>query len=201
MHVGVDFDNTIVSYDALFHAVCRERGLIPPEVPARKGAVRDYLRRVGREADWTEIQGYVYGARMAEAQAFAGVREFFRVARAGGATLTIISHKTRSPYLGQAYDLHRAAWDWLEEQGFFDPQRLGLPRERVHFELTKAAKLERIAQCGCTHFIDDLPEFLLEPGFPAGTQRLLFDPNNAQPDSPAYRRVSAWPAVWRLLTP
>jgi hypothetical protein len=29
---------------------------------------------------------------------------------------------------------------------------------------------------GCTHFIDDLPEFLLEDDFPEGTLRILFAP-------------------------
>jgi len=29
--IGVDFDNTIVCYDALFHRVARERGLAPAE--------------------------------------------------------------------------------------------------------------------------------------------------------------------------
>ena len=33
---------------------------------------------------------------------------------------------------------------------------------------TLAEKLQRIAQQGCTHFLDDLPELLAEPGFPAG---------------------------------
>ena len=49
MLVGLDFDNTIVCYDRLFHRLARERGLIPEHVPATKGAVRDHLRNVGRE--------------------------------------------------------------------------------------------------------------------------------------------------------
>ena len=28
MRIGIDFDNTIVSYDALFHKVAREQGVI-----------------------------------------------------------------------------------------------------------------------------------------------------------------------------
>ena len=46
--LGVDFDNTIVSYDCLFHRVAAERGLIPASLVATKGAVRDYLRRSSR---------------------------------------------------------------------------------------------------------------------------------------------------------
>jgi hypothetical protein len=195
MHIGVDFDNTIVCYDALFHRVCRERGLIPDDLPATKSAVRNHLRQIGREDDWTEIQGYVYGARMAEADAFPGVLDFFRRGVTAGMTVSIISHKTRQPYRGQGHDLHRAALNWLELQGFFDPARIGLPRARVFFELTKQEKLSRIGQCQCTHFIDDLPEFLAEPGFPRAAQRILFDPNDHYANDPDFTRLKSWTEI------
>ena len=188
--IGVDFDNTIVCYDALFHKVSRERGWIGDDVPVNKSDVRNYLRRVGREDDWTELQGYVYGARMSEADMFAGVAEFFQASQAVGHRLYIISHKTRFPFRGEQHDLHGAARRWLEQQGFFD--RLKLPPAHVYFELTKQTKLERIAAVGCTHFIDDLPEFLGEPGFPAGVQRLLFDPNNLYREETRFTRISDW---------
>lgn len=199
MHIGIDFDNTIVCYDSLFHRVCRERNLIPADLPVSKSEVRNYLRRIGREDDWTEIQGYVYGARMSEADPFPGVHEFFRACRRAGVSMSIISHKTRQPYRGKAYDLHGAARDWLELQGFFDPDRIGLDREDVHFELTKEAKLERIASCGCSHFVDDLPEFLYETGFPRGVERLLFDPNDHYRADAGLMRFKSWPELLAML--
>ncbi len=39
MLVGLDFDNTIVCYDRLFHRLASERGFITEAVPATKGAV------------------------------------------------------------------------------------------------------------------------------------------------------------------
>jgi len=48
--------------------------------------------------------------------------------------------------------------------------------DRVFFETTKEAKLARICACACTHFIDDLPEFLTLADFPPGVERILFDP-------------------------
>jgi hypothetical protein len=200
MRIGVDFDNTIVRYDSLFHQVCRERGLIPPDLPASKSAIRDHLRCCGCEEVWTELQGYVYGARMAEAEPFPGVIEFFQACRESGTPVYIISHKTRYPYLGQRYDLHQAALEWLDTHGFFAPDRINLPRERVFFTLTKEDKLTTIRQSGCTHFIDDLPEFLLEPAFPAAVGRVLFDPNNRYPDSCQYLRVRDWATCWNALT-
>ena len=70
MVLGIDFDNTIVRYDELFHGVAVERGLIPASLPVRKNDVRDFLRQQDRERDWTELQGYVYGPRMAGARPF-----------------------------------------------------------------------------------------------------------------------------------
>lgn len=65
MRLGIDFDNTIVCYDELFHRVALEQGLIPADLPVNKSEVRNHLRRVGKEPLWTEMQGSVYGARMA----------------------------------------------------------------------------------------------------------------------------------------
>ena len=195
MHLGIDFDNTIVCYDALFHRVGVEGGLIPRDLPASKSEIRNYLRQIGCEDDWTVMQGYVYGARMREAKPFSGVLDCLCACHAEGIELSVISHKTRYPYLGERYDLHGAALAWLEQQGFFDPARIGLSRDRTFFELTKEAKLQRIGQCGCTHFIDDLPEFLLEPGFPPGARRILFDPNDHYPDAAQYLRVRGWATV------
>lgn len=184
MRIGIDFDNTIVCYDQLFHRVAKERGLIGDDVPVSKEAVRNYLRATGREDDWTEMQGYVYGARMGEAQAFAGVAEFFTLAHARGLTLSIISHKTRHPYKGPPYDLHSAARGWLSNQPWYGPH--------IHtfFELTKEDKLKRIASQRCDYFIDDLPEFLAEPAFPVTTQRLLFSP--ADTFNSAFKRMHSW---------
>jgi hypothetical protein len=198
MHIGVDFDNTIVCYDALFHRVAREKHLIPADVPVNKSDVRNYLRRVGNEDAWTEMQGYVYGARMAEAAPFPGVIEFFQSCRAAGIRLSIISHKTKHPFLGERYDLHAAATKWLEQEGFLDPARLGLPRESVFFELTKQAKLERIAALNCTHFIDDLPEFLAESAFSANALRILFDSNNLYTDETRFVRAQTWDEIRAL---
>jgi hypothetical protein len=174
MILGVDFDNTIVCYDALFHRVAVERGLIPFTLPARKNEVREFLRQNNREADWTELQGYVYGPRMVEAQPFPGVREFFTRAIGRGLPLYVISHKTRTAVRGPAYDLHQEARNWLAAQGFFDPARVGFSPARVHFAATRPEKIRFIRESGCTHFIDDLEETFLEETFPKDVVKILF---------------------------
>src|SRR2546430_3427872 len=59
--------STLFPYTTLFRS---EQGVVPPETPVNKLAVRDYLRKVDKEDVWTTMQGYVYGARMDEAEAY-----------------------------------------------------------------------------------------------------------------------------------
>jgi hypothetical protein len=176
LSLGVDFDNTLVCYDEVFHRLAVEQALVPAEVARTKESVRDHLRAAGREDDWTELQGLVYGRRLREAPPFAGALAFLGEAVRRGVPVSIISHKTRRPYRGPDADLHAAARDWLEFHGCFDAARVGLRPEQVTFLETKAEKLARIGAAGCSHFIDDLPEILLAEGFPPATRPILFAP-------------------------
>jgi hypothetical protein len=199
MIIGIDFDNTIVAYDALFHRVALELGVIPADLPVNKTAVRDHLRATDREPIWTEMQGTVYGSRITEAQLFPGLLEFLLVCKECDIPVRIISHKTKFPFLGERYDLHAAARHWLHEQGIIDPAVTGVDDADVFFELTKAEKLARISACGCTHFIDDLPELLEDASFPATAIPFLFDPQNSHPTSLARQKVSSWASLQNLL--
>jgi hypothetical protein len=182
MRLGIDFDNTIVSYDALFHKVAIEQAVVPPDCAVSKLAVRDHLRAAGQEDVWTAMQGLVYGARMDEAAAFPGALDFLAWARDAGITLAIISHRTRYPFLGPRYDLHEAAQRWVATH-LTRADRPLVPRESVIFTLTRDEKIRCIAEWRCDYFIDDLPEVLEAPAFPRGTVKLLFDPDGVHETS------------------
>lgn len=192
MRIGVDFDNTIVCYDRLFFQLAEERAWIPTSLPADKESVRGYLRAMGREEQWTELQGLAYGLRIGEAAPFPGVREFFRLCRERGVPICVISHKTRLPVRGPQVDLHAAARGWLRGQGFHEPSGIGLPASQIFLEETQAEKLQRIARQRCTHFVDDLPEFLQAADFPADVERMLFDPQERYGGKVSFLRVSSW---------
>jgi hypothetical protein len=174
--VGIDFDNTLVSYDALIHDVAVERGLIAGGAAVGKRTVRDQIRlRPDGEVEWQKIQGLVYGPRMARAQLMAGAAEFIRECRARKWLLYIVSHKTEfAGYDESRTNLRHAAVAWMTSQKFFEPDGLGFSRDQVFFESTRDAKVARIKALGCTHFIDDLEEVFLEPAFPAEVEQLLF---------------------------
>jgi hypothetical protein len=188
MRIGIDFDNTIACYDGVFHAAALERGLVPENLARDKNSVRDYLNGAGRADDFTELQGHVYGARMDLASPYFGFADFVVSARQAGHDLFVVSHKTRLPILGAKHDLHAAARGFLTARGLTGEGRID--SSRVFFELTKGAKVERIAALRCDAFIDDLPEIFALPGFPKATRPVLFDPADQFRDVAFDRRLS-----------
>jgi len=170
--IGIDFDNTLVTYDAIFRALALEAGLIGPEVPMNKRAIRDDVRRTWGDLAWQALQGKAYGPRLAEAEPAAGARAFVDRCRAAGIPVLVISHKTAYATVDpSATPLRQAALDWLAAHGF-----MPLP---VRFGATREEKLGHIRAAGCTHFIDDLEETFREPGFPSQVQGILYAPAGA----------------------
>jgi len=197
MRVGFDFDNTLISYDSLFHQVALDNALIPETIPPQKNAVRDYLRQQGQEDDWTRLQGEVYGGRILEAPPYPGMLASLHALAHLNIPMCIVSHKTRTPYLGEAWDLHVAARSWLELHGFHSTDGLGWAEGQVFFELTKEAKVARIVALGCTHYIDDLPEILVM--LPDSIHKILFSPSDGGQTNPKWKVMKAWPDLPRVL--
>ena len=175
--LGLDFDNTLVTYDNLFHQLAIEKNLIEPSMPSDKISIRNYLRSKGLEERFTLLQGEVYGLRILDAQPADGMLEALHKLQTKGIDLVLVSHKTRTPYKGPLYDLHQAALSWLEKHGFFASSGLNWSKEQVFFEVSKEAKIRKIESLGCTDYIDDLPEILAM--LPNNINGILYDPNNS----------------------
>jgi hypothetical protein len=192
--VGVDFDNTILTYDEVLSRIARERGLLGGEAARTKREIRDHIRRLpGGEIEWQKCQALSYGPRIGEARLIEGVPEFFRRCREEGVKVYVVSHKTEnSRYDTTGTNLREAALGWMVANGFFEAEGLGLRRDQVFFAATRAEKIERVKQLGCTHFIDDLEETFLEERFPAGTVRLLYEPAGESTPPPEVTRMKSW---------
>jgi hypothetical protein len=192
--IGIDFDNTIASYDKLFLRAAQEGGLVDTNFVGGKRAVRDaLLARSGGERDWMAVQGRVYGALMVGADLVEGVAEFLQRCNGAGAATFIISHKTEFGHFDAEHvNLRDAARAWMVANGFFDAAGLGLATSQVFFEATREDKLKRIAAQSCTHFIDDLEDVLREPAFPAGVERILYDPDGKAGTSGPYHVCHNW---------
>lgn len=194
--VGLDFDNTLVSYDRLLVTLAGELGWAAGAVG--KKAIRDAIR-ASAEGDlgWQRLQGMIYGPRMAEAEMVDGVAPFLDACRARGVRVVIVSHKT--DYAGvdpTRTPLRDAARAWMAAQGFFE--RFAIAPDDVHFAATKAEKLARIGEVGVPLFIDDLEEILSDPAFPAGVERFLFHPGDGVPVGP-FRVFRDFDAIGREL--
>jgi hypothetical protein len=184
MRIGVDFDNTLVSYDRAFATVGKEEGLLPGDFVGGKDAAK---RRLYRERPdgylWERLQGLVYGRRIDRAELYEGAAAFFRQCRAqAGWQVYIISHKTLLAHHDPLRtNLRDSALGWMQRQGFFDESGFGLERSQVFFEDTRDAKVRRIGQLDCQIFVDDLPEVLGHVDMPAACRKILFCTEHSGP--------------------
>lgn len=175
LRIGIDFDNTIVDYRPVFLSAARALGLVAAGFSARdKTEIRDYLCALPEgEHRWQELQAHVYGVAIDVAPAYPGFERFIAEARLRGATLAIVSHKSRFAAAAPGgADMRLAAQRWLEAQGFVGVA--GIAQTDVFFETTRNEKLERVRGLELTHFIDDLADVLADPGFPAATHAVHF---------------------------
>lgn len=200
--IGLDFDNTLVSYDKAMRVTALELGFISEGVKlGSKEEVRDYLRKLpGGEIKWQQLQAEIYGRRMHQAQLIDGVKAFLLTCREYQVPVFIVSHKSK--YAAQDKDginLQEAAFNWMKQNGFFDKDGLGLLADRVYFEESRNNKVLRIKELACTHFVDDLREVFEERNFPLETKRFLFAPGQASVgearDEAGVRVFGSWEGI------
>lgn len=176
-HIGLDLDNTLIDYDAVFPEVGQELGLLSPDVALQsKEQVKSFLQaKPDGETLWMRLQGQVYGRYLGRARLYDGVEAFVEQVRKHGCQLSIVSHKTKRGHFDpHNVDLWDAALDWLETKRFFAADGFGMRREDVHFSETREGKLAVIRSVGCELFIDDLPEVLHHGLFPENARKLWF---------------------------
>jgi hypothetical protein len=175
LRIGIDFDNTIISYDEVFCALAKRRGLIDQAFSGRKQALRDAIRLLPEgELAWQRLQGHVYGKGIAEAKMVPGFEVFLRRCRAEQCSVVVVSHKTEyGHYDPDRVNLRKAALDWMSAMGLLD-DAYAIPLKNVYFESTREEKFSRIAALSLTYFVDDLKEVLTDPSFPPNVRRILF---------------------------
>ena len=196
MHIGMDFDNTIVNYDEVFYKYALVEKLIPVNMTVSKNQIRDYIRKLPEGNDvWTRLQGLVYGERMNETVFEKGADKFIRKCRRENIKLSIISHKTEFDASGRGINLREPAMKWMRDNKFFADKGLGFREGDVFFESTREAKIARITKRGCTHFIDDLLDVFKEETFPSGVVKMYYNPkgNASRPDVTEF---SVWDEIY-----
>jgi len=174
MFLGLDLDNTLVSYDEVFRLLASESGMISPEWTGNKIQLKKYLfSKPNGVFNWQLLQGRAYGKFMHKATLFSGVKKFLLECKSKKIPICIISHKTIFGIHDQEkVPLRDEALKWMDEHNFFN--ELGIREDRIYFENTIEEKINRINSLNCTHFIDDLLEVLTHHSFPDYVERILF---------------------------
>jgi len=195
--IGIDFDNTIVSYDTVFYDEASRRGFIGPGSKKGKKNIRDMIRRTRNgEIEWQKIQAVVYGPRMNEAKLIDGVKAFCEFCKASKVPVCIVSHKAEYAKMDNTRtNLREAALSWMKGKGFFESEGFGLSAKEVFFESTRYEKIQRIKKMQCTHFIDDLEETFLEEAFPAGIEKILYMPHMQYSAISEIKSMASWEEV------
>jgi hypothetical protein len=198
MIIGIDFDNTIIDYNDLFYEAGLKLGILPDNTSCNKKAIRDYLIGIGREEDWTRIQGLVYGEYIRKAKVMEGFSRFSHLCYGRGWKIFIISHKTRGSIIGEKFDLHTSAFSWLERNMIYGTNIRGAVAG-VFFEVTRSEKICRINQLGCDIMIDDLAEVLLHPDLLRRIIKILYDPEGDCSPDPAYLIAGSWRQICGII--
>jgi len=199
--IGVDFDNTLATYDDLMYCTALERGLISPQVEKNKKSIRDLIRKLPEgEVEWQKVQALVYGPRIADARPADGAQAFLKACARNKVKVYVVSHKTEfASYDETGTNLRCAAISWREQNRIFDGPSSRRCPANLYFESTRQEKLDRIAQLGCTHFIDDLEETFLDKSFPVGVEKILYAPFASNQTAPDVKLAGNWQQITEYL--
>ena len=178
MHIGFDLDNTIAIYDDAIQIAAQRLENLPVDACLNKIALSRYLKNDGRNSEWTEIQGELYGPLMEHAFTTLGWKYVVQDAVRRGDDISIISHRTKTPYGTQEYDLHAYANAWIEKNV------LNLIQElcsiNIYLFETLEEKLNAINICGCDMYVDDLDSVINHSMFPSCCRGIILNSSENQ---------------------
>jgi hypothetical protein len=160
MKIGIDLDNTIISYDIAFQIAASNLGLISNGCKYTKQEISKKIKnRENGEIEWQQLQGYVYGKGIKEAHIFPGVYRFLWRCYKKGITVEIVSHKTEYGHFdAEKYPLRQAAIKFLQKNKILQSDISLI--DNITFSDTQIDKLNYIANNNFDYFIDDLEEIV-----------------------------------------
>lgn len=170
MIIGIDLDNTILNYDYSFlkHAI-RKKLISSNKKSINKETIKNKIEKISRK-EWTILQGEVYGKYIYDAKIDGVFIKFLKLLKKNNIIIKIISHKTKFPILGKQINLHQKSLQYLKK---FIPYELVI-NKNIFFENTLTDKVNRISECKCDYFIDDLNKVFNHKNFPSKTHKILY---------------------------
>ena len=151
--IGIDFDNTIISYVNVFKKLLR-KNKIQFGKKLNKEIFKKKIIKKYNEKFYTKIQSEIYGENIFYARKFANLNQSLNNLKKKN-HIILISHKTKYPILGKKVDLRKKALLWLNKNNLYGPKKI-FNKKNVFFEETIEKKIKRIRRLKCDYFIDDL---------------------------------------------
>ena len=195
MKVGIDLDNTIISYDSAFRHEAEIRHLIDLNSKLDKQGVREnIIRKCGNDIEWQKLQGYVYGKGISKAKLFEGVYRFLWRCHINNVMVEVVSHKTIYGHFDdEKINLREAANQFLDMKGIFGNKNSFI--KKITYENTKINKINKI---NFDYFIDDLHEIVYSDTL-KDQKTILFSPNMDKEYSGKKNIARSWSDISRKI--
>ena len=175
--IGIDFDNTIASYDGVFKYISAKFLRNIKINKFNKENFKKEILRFGGLSKWKKIQSLVYGKYINLAKIFPGFLEFLVLSKFRKNEIYIVSHKTKYGYFGgRRFLLRNKSLNWIKSKLIFKGNEF-LKKENIFFESKKRDKIRKIDNLKCGYFIDDLKNIFFHNNFPRNTKKILFSQN------------------------
>ena len=200
LRIGTDLDNTVVCYEDIIRDFGRSAIGTLEEVDETKRGIRDFLRKEGRESEWTYFQGELYGPLMKDAKPYRNALKTLKEFRKHGHEVFVVSHRSNKPYGGQDYDLHGFARLWIDKNlvgsGVFTEEEVD---KKVFLLESREDKIKKVRELEINVFVDDLRTVLMDPSFPERTKKFHFQ-GYSLPGEDDVKTVDSWDEVHAQIT-
>ena len=168
MKIGIDFDNTLISYESVFSSIFSDFGL--DHYPGSKTLLKKALiERDGDDTEWQKVQARVYGPEILKANPAPGLLDFLKSYHKVH-ELFIVSHKTERSNIDSGVNLRDWARKWLKDNGVYN----FISVDRIFFLNELDQKVLKIKELGLELFIDDLEKVARNQFFPSECRFILF---------------------------
>ncbi len=163
MRIGIDLDNTIVSYEKSLMRIASRLGIknIPNPGLAKQEIKKILNENIGRDFRWQKIQGLLYGRLLKYADPMPGVLNFLSLCKVRGYKIFIVSHKTEFGHFDKTKtSLRESALEWIDANLIDGLSNPFLCHNNIYFASSQDEKINLIEQLDLDFFIDDLDEVL-----------------------------------------